>query len=243
MKGKSVLIILAAVSLLTSFASAEVDLGSGFKCSGDTILKGTKEVSFSKAKSTLAKTLEKLKSKLENAPKKGKAAIKAQIKAANNSKTLIKACSSGQLSDDQVDPIFTSLASGTGSYTGNYSGNVNGFIPLTGTVTTSFILEGTTFSAVLSIGGNVGSALNAQPLTFSNDVGGIGFPAQFFLTNTFLGDVTLSITQDGHLTITNSNSNNASVTLDGLFSNQSIAITLGGSYSGQTFTGSATLTK
>ena len=228
---------------MASIAVADTPIGNGFSCQGDAILKGDKEVSFSKAKSTLAKTIEKLKSKLETATGKTKAAIKAKIKEANNSKTLLKACSSGNLDSSQVDPVFTDLASGSGTYSGTYSGTVGGFIPLSGEITMQFILDGTTFSGILSLGGNLGSTLNAKPLTFTNDVGGIGFPAQFFLTNTFIGDVTLSVTQDGHLTITNSNSTTGSVTFDGTFANKTITSTLNGSYSGVSFQGGATLNR
>ena len=229
--------------LSASLVFAETPIGNGFKCQGDTILKGDTEVDFSKAKSTLVQTLKKLKSRLDTATGKSKAAIKAKIKEANNSKTLLKACSSGTLDSSQVDPIFSSLASGTGTYVGNYTGTVGGFLPLSGQVTMSFVLDGTTFSGILSLSGELGSALNAKPLTFTNDVGGIGFPAQFGLTGTFIGDVTLSITQDGHLTITNTNSPNATVMFDGAFAQQAITCTLNGSYSGFSFTGGALLSR
>ena len=241
---KRPLIFALASLLLVSGAFADtVNLGSGYKCDGSTILKGTREVSFSKAKSTLAQTLVKLKQKLKAAPRNKKAAIQAQINALNNSKTQIKACSNGQLSGSQVDPVFSQLAAGTGSYSGVYNGRLDGFFPLSGEVTVSFTLVQTTFSAILGLGGNLGSALNAKPLTFSQDVGGIGFPAQFFLQNTFLGDVTLSITQSGQITITNSNSPTGSVNFNGQFAGQTINATLNGTYSGHSFEGNAKLTK
>ena len=242
MKSRLVLLILSTL-IFALGVCADTPIGNGFSCQGDAILKGDKEVSFSKAKSNIAKTLEKLKSKLATATAKSKAGIKAKIKEANNSKTLLKACSSGNLDSTQVDPVFTDLASGSGTYSGTYSGTVSGFIPLSGEITVQFILEGTNFSAILSLSGNLGSTLNAKPLTFTNDVGGIGFPAQFFLTNTFIGDVTLSVTQDGHLTITNSNSSTGSVTFDGTFANKVITSTLSGSYSGISFQGGATLNR
>ena len=241
---KSAFVFFLVVSLLsTSAAFAEVEIGNGFKCEGASIFKGTKSIPYSKAKSNISTTLQKLKDKKETAKtKKQKDAINAKIKEANNSRTLLKACSSGQLSPDQVDPVFTQLASGNGTYGGNYSGTVDGFFPISGTITAQFTLDGTTFSTLLSLGGNLGSTLDAKPLSFSADVGGIGFPAQFFLPGTFIGDVTLSVTQSGHLTITNANTNTGAVTFDGQFSNNAISSTLGGSYKGHSFNGSANLT-
>lgn len=242
---KSKILFLALVSILfcTTVNADIAPLGGGFKCDGSTILKGTKKVTYSQAKSNLNTTIAKLKEKLADAPKNKKQGIKNKIKAANGVKTLVTSCSKGLLAT-QVDPIFTNLASGTGKFFGNYSGSVSGFIPLSGTVETTFTLQGTVFSAVLNLGGQLGNSLNFQPLTFSNDVGGIGFPAQFILEGTFLGTVTLSITKEGRLTITNSNApNGATVNFDGQFSANTITSSISGNYSGFPFQGTANLTK
>jgi hypothetical protein len=244
MKFRSITAILAGLLVSATLTFADATIGNGFTCSGDNILKGGREIKFSKAKSTLAKTIEKLKTKLSNIPKKNKAkrdAVKAQIAAANNSKTLLKACTSGQLAPDQVDPIFTQLAAGDGTYAGDYTGSaLGGLLQLSGPISMQFILEGTQFSAILTIGGNVGTSLNAQPLTFSGDVGGIGFPAQFVLSGTFLGEVTLNITQGGLLSITNLGNANP-VTFEGQFPSTTITSSLAGTYNGVTFSGNATL--
>ena len=245
MKARSIFFVLACF-LSASVAFADVTIGNGFGCSGVSILKGTKVVSYTKAKSNLIQTIAKLKKKLETASKKKKAGIRAQIQAANQSKTLLKACSSGNLDSSQVDPVFTQLASGSGNYSGTYAGLVGGFPSISGNISILFELEGTVLTGTLSLGGNLGSTLNAKPLAFQNDVGGIGFPAQFFLTNTFIGDVTLSITQAGHLSIVNSNygaTNAGPIDFEGDFALQTITSTLNGSYSGFSFTGGATLTR
>lgn len=246
MKSRAIYLSLLLTGLLSAtVASAEVTIGNGFTCQGSAVMKGDQLIQYSKARSNLLRTLEKLKKKLAAATtKKKKAAIKAQIKAANNSKTLLKACSSGQLDANQVDPIFTQLAAGNGTFNGTYSGTVTGIftIPISGPITYQFILDGTTFSTILTLGGNLGSSLNAQPLTFSADVGGIGFPAQFFLPDTFLGAVTLSVTQDGHLTITNSGSS-STVSLDGQFGAEKITGTTSGVIQGQTFNGTFSCTR
>ena len=243
MKSKLAFLVLCLSGLLTiQSATADVTIGNGFSCSGSSVMKAGKLIDYKKAKSNIAQTLTKLRNQLSTAAPKKKAAIRAKIQAANNSKTLLKACSSGQLSPDQVDPIFTQLASGSGTYSGNYSGVIDGFFPISGPVTISFVLDGTNFSALLSLSGNLGSTLNAQPLSFAGDVGGIGFPAQFNLPNTFLGSVTLSVTQDGHLTITNVASN-SNVTYDGHFSSTTITSTLSGTYKGHSFSGNATLSR
>jgi len=226
-------------SLLAAIpAYADVTIGNGFVCEGSAILKGTQTISYSKAKSNILTTIAKLRQKLQAAAQKKKAGIRQKISAANNAKTLLKACSSGQLADNQVDPIFTQLASGNGTFNGTYSGKVGGFINISGPISMSFVLDGTNFSTLLTIGGNVGTALNAQPLSFTGDVGGIGFPAQFNLPNTFLGSVTLSVTQSGHLSITS-----PSATFEGDFSSSTITGALNGSYGGFSFTSTATLTR
>lgn len=241
---RSALMILSVFCFLSATsAHAEVSMGSGFSCVGNTILKGSKQVTYSKAKSNLTKTIAKLKSKLETAPKKKKAGLKAQIAAAKAAKAMLFVCSSGNLDLTQVDPLFAQLASGSGIFNGNYSGLVGGFIPISGAVQIVFELEGTVFGATLSLGGNLGSSLNAQPLAFQNDVGGIGFPAQFNLTNTFLGDVQLTFTQAGHLTITNPVNTTGLVTFEGDFSQSTITSTLSGSYKGVSFSGGANLTR
>lgn len=234
--------LVLAVLLSASSAFAQVDIGNGFSCSGSSILKNGQEVQFSKAKSNIQKTINKLKSKLETAAPKKKAAIRAKIKAANNDKKELKACFSGTLAPNQVDPIFTQLAAGNGTYTGSYSGTVAGF-PVSGAITMQFVLDGTNFSALFSIGGSVGSALDAKPLSFTNNVGGVGFPAQFFLADTFLGDVTLSVTQSGQLTVTNSNTDVGSVTFSGQFASQTITSSLSGTYKGIPFSGTANLVR
>ena len=227
----------------TSPAMAEVLMGNGFTCVGNSIMKAGKVVTYTKAKSNLTTTIAKLKTRLETAPKKKKAGLKAQIAAAKAAKAKLSVCSSGNLDLSQVDPLFTQLASGSGIFSGNYSGLVGGFIPISGTVQVVFELEGTVFGATLSLGGNLGSTLDAQPLAFQNDVGGIGFPAQFFLANTFLGDVQLTFTQAGHLTITNPVNTTGLVTFEGDFSNSTITSTLSGSYKGVSFSGGANLTR
>lgn len=224
-------------------ASADITIGNGFSCDGTSIIKGTRTIPYSRAKSTIAATIEKLKEKLAEAPKKKKEGIREKIQAANSSKTLLRACSKGELKPGEVDQIFTQLAAGTGTYTGTYSGTVDGFLPLSGPITFQFVLDQTTFSTLLTIGGNVGNALNAKPLSFSSDVGGIALPAQFNLPDTFLGSVTLSVAQDGHLTVTNTGSPKASVNMDGQFASQAITGQLGGTYSGHTFSGSFTLNR
>lgn len=167
----------------------------------------------------------------------------AQIAAAKAAKTLLSACTSGQLDVQQVTSIFSQLADGSGIYEGKYNGIVGGFLPITGDVQVVFELEGTVFGATLSLGGNLGSTLNAQPLAFQNDVGGISFPAQFLLQGTFIGDVVLSISEAGHISISNSNSSKGTVNFEGDFAGSTITSTLGGSYSGISFTGGATLQK
>lgn len=146
------------------------------------------------------------------------------------------------MDSSQVDPIFTQLASGSGTFNGTYSGTA-AFIPISGPVEVKFELNGTVFGASLSIGGPVGNALFGETLAFQNDVGGIGFPAQFLLTGTFLGDVSLTITQAGHISITNSNSSKGSVTFEGDLADPNLNATLSGSYSGLPFNGTATLTR
>lgn len=234
------LLIVCCFSVSAAFADG-TPIGNGFTCQGTDVFKGTKEVKVTSAKSTLAKTIEKLKEQLGNAPKKKKKGIQDKITAARDAKNKIGLCAKGLLAPDQVDPIFTSLASGSGVYLGNYSGTVSGFIPVTGTIKMSFKLEGTVFSADMEVGGNVGNTLNFQPLGFTNDVGGIGFPAIFTISNTFIGDVTLNITQDGQVTITNSNSTKGTITFSGKFANTSITGSLGGTYSGVPFDGTCTL--
>jgi hypothetical protein len=236
-------ILIAAASFLsTSVAFADVTIGNGFKCEGSSILKGTKVVSFTKAKSTLVQTIANLKKKLATASKKKRPGIKAQIQTANLSKTLLKTCSVGKLDIGQVDPIFTQLASGSGLYSGTYGADVTFVGHISGDMSMLFQLQGTVFSGTLTLGGPLGTSLHSQPLAFQQDVGGIGFPAQFFLTNTFLGDVTLSVTQAGHLSITNSNQSKPA-DFEGDFANQTIACTLNGSYSIVSYSGSATLTR
>lgn len=226
-----------------SVASAQVTIGNGFTCEGTSIFKGTREVKYSKARSTLTETIERLKTRLETAPKKKKPGLRAQLADARSTKTNLQSCSKGTLAPSEVDPIFTQLSGGTGIYSGTYNGVVGGIQPISGPVQLVFELEGTVFGTTLTLGGNLGSALKAEPLTFQSDVGGIGFPAQFFLTGTTLGDVTLSITQTGHLTITNSNSPKATVTFEGDFGDNTITSTLSGTYSGFPFTGGASLTR
>jgi len=234
--------ILLLLVIIPPYSFADINIGNGFTCEGTSILKGTRTIPYSKAKSTIAKTLAKLRKKLHNAPKVQKAGIKEKIKQANNSKTQLKACSNGTLSPSEVDSIFTQLANGDGTFEGTYSGTVNGFIPLSGNIIFQFVLEQTTFSTLLKLGGNLGNTLDAKPLTFSADVGGIPFPAQFNLPQTFLGSVTLNISQDGHLTITNVDTK-STVNMDAQFSNQTITGTLSGSYQGIPFEGSFNLTR
>lgn len=236
-------VCIAAGLMIAAPVAAQVDIGNGFRCEGDAILKGDKEVKYSKARSNTETTIEKLKSKLENAPKKKRKGIKDKLTAAREVKRLLKACSKGQLGDNEVAAIFSQLSSAGGTFTGSYSGTVNGFIPLSGTVTFAFSLNGTDFTTVLILGGPLGNALDAQPLSFTGPVGGIGLPAQFFIPATFIGDVTLSIGADGQLTITNSNSTTGSVTLSSQFSSSAISGNLGGSYEGNTFQGSFNLAR
>lgn len=77
-----IFVCLLSFAIAASEAAADVTIGNGFTCSGSSIFKGTKEVKFTKAKSTLKKTIEKLKEKLADAPKKKKQKIKDQIAAA-----------------------------------------------------------------------------------------------------------------------------------------------------------------
>ncbi len=242
MKSRSILFVFFVCLLSAPLAFADVTIGNGFSCSGTSLLKGTKPITYKKARSNVETTIEKLKEKRDDAPKNKKQGFTDKINAAKQAKTLLKACTSGNLSDSEVDPLFTQLAAGTGVYAGPYSGSAAGF-PLSGSIKATFGLSGTTFTTVLEITGNVGNALDAEPLSFEGDVGGIGFPAQFFLQNTFLGDVTLSFTQNGQLTITNSNTNVGSVTLNGQFSSQTITGSLGGSYKGIPFNGTYNLTR
>ncbi|RIL05951.1 MAG: hypothetical protein DCC75_11260 [Proteobacteria bacterium] len=236
-----------AITIFTSLVSAatvlaDVEIGSGFKCSGNSIFKGSREVSYTKAKSNTNKTIQRLKQKLETAPRNKKPGLKNQITQAKAARTLLLACSQGNLDPSQVDPIFTQLASGSGIFNGTYSG-LAVFIPISGNIQLVFELEGTVFGATLSLGGQLGSALQGQPLAFQNDVGGIGFPAQFFLTDTFIGDVTLSITKEGQLTITNNNSTTGQINFQGNFGGSTVNGSLSGSYNGFPFNGSATLNK
>lgn len=227
-------------SLPTAFAVTS--LGNGFVCDGSSVLKAGKPVSYTKAKSTIARTIAKLKLKLSSAPKKKKPGIKALLKAANLSKTLITSCSKGKLDDSQVDPFFTKLASGTGLYKGSYSGLVGGFIPISGNLSAEFDLQGTVFATVITIEGNVGTALDAKPLNFLGDVGGVGFPAQFFLQGTFLGNVTLEFSQDGHLKITNDDASKRA-NFEGQISDQGINGSINGAYSGVEYTSTFSLNR
>jgi len=238
--GLKIIVLGGLLSSSVAFADLQA-LGNGFSCDGGTLLKGTKSIKYSKAKSTLAKTLAKLKAQLGTAPKKKRAAIKAKIDALKQSRLQITACIKGTLNPNQADPIFTQLSSGNGTYTGKYHGSVFGFA-LDGDMTMSFVLTGTILNANLSLGAPLGPTVDNKPLGFEGDVAGIGFPAKFFLSPTFLGDVTLSIGQDGHVTITNSNSPNATVNFDGHFTNPTISGSLSGSYNGFPFQGTFSLT-
>lgn len=230
------------ISLIsTTVAFANTDLGNGYSCDGTTIFKGSKVVAYTKAKSTLQKTIDALKADISDATGAKKTKLKNKLNAIKSAKIQVTACFKGQISPNDVDQVFKDLAAGSGTYLGNYNGTVFG-IPVSGTVQLVFTLQGTTFSATMSLGGNLGNTLNFQPLAFSNDVGGIGFPAQFVLTGTFLGTVTLSITQAGVLTITN-NDNSKPINFNGTFASSSISGSLSGSYSSIPYNGTFTLNR
>jgi hypothetical protein len=241
-QGLRTLLLSCSVLLVSTVpASADVRMGGGYSCAGSSMTKAGKVVSYTKAKSNMTKTIAKLKAKLASAPSSKRAAIRAQLKTATHIKVLLNACRKGELSSSDIDPIFTQLASGTGTYTGPYTGVVGGILALKGSITVVFSLQGTVFKATMTLGGNLGTTVDAKPLSFEQDISGIGFPAQLLLRGTFLGDVTLSITQTGHLSLATSNFAKGQVSFEGDFTNNSITSTLGGSYNGVSFSGNATL--
>jgi hypothetical protein len=246
MKLKSIFLGLLC-SLSTSVAYAAVPLGNGFSCSGSSILKGTKVVTFTKAKSTLAATLANLQKSLNKASKSKKPGINAKIKAAKQTQTYIKSCSKGKLTD-----FIAKLTIGTGTFSGVYNGVVGGFLPINGPVTVNFKLAKTVLTSTLTLGGNLGNTVNAQPLIFTSDIGGIGYPLQAGLLHTFIGDCAITFTEDGHISIVNANygpgtsaPNSGPIDFEGGYSDvtNKISATLNGSYDSVGFEGSVTLSK
>jgi hypothetical protein len=184
-----------------SDAFANTTIGGGYTCSGSLIKSHGKTVNISTAKNAIKVKYSAASSKL-NALQRARASkskIAKQKTVVNALKTVLSnlnACVKGKL-DVQISSLWGDLS---GTYSGTYT--VTSPIPATGNIGTSFAVNGTVVTGSLSLDGLAATVLGiSAPIGFQFDAKGITFPYHLQVPGTAIGDLTLTFTELGHISV------------------------------------------
>ncbi len=199
MKRLNFLIILAIVCLAGDVFAA-VDLGTKLSCEGTSIIAANgAPKAFAVIKQTLSAKINKAKSKLYEAqiaaaPKVKLEKLSQKLKDLKNTKKQAKACSRGELVSS-ISPLWASVA---GTFTGPYEVTSLG----NGTMSVTNSLSGNTHTTTITFLTGLVTYAVSGPTVFQIQVNNIAFPIKQYVPGTPLGNLNVTILENGHINIT-----------------------------------------